>query len=58
MKNEQKKPVLPPALRDTEIGDTDVEVMLRIARDKKAPSGRYKRTPKRLPTAEPAVAQK
>lgn len=50
--NDQKKPILPPALRETEITDDDVETMLRIARDKKAESGRYKRTPKqgRAPT--------
>ena len=58
MNNDQKKPILPLALRDTEITDADVEVMLRVARDKNATSGRYKRTPKRLPTAEQAVAQK
>jgi hypothetical protein len=58
LKNDQKKPILPLALRETEIDDADVEVMLRVARDKKAISGRYKRTPKRLPKAELVVAQK
>lgn len=58
MKNDQKKPILPLALRETEITEADVEVLLRIARDKNAESGRYKRTPKRVPTAEMAVAQK
>lgn len=58
MKIDQKKPILPLALRETEITETDVEVMLRVARDKQATSGRYKRTPKLLPTAEVVVAQK
>ena len=58
MKNDQKKPILPLALRETEITDSDVEVMLRVARDKKAESGRYKRTPKRLPTVQVVVAQR
>lgn len=58
MKTEQKTPILPLALRETEITDTDVAVMLRVARDKKAGAGRYKRTPKRLPTAEVALARK
>ena len=58
VKTEQKKPILPLALRETEITDTDVEAILRVARDKQATSGRYNRTPKRLPTVELAVAQK
>jgi hypothetical protein len=47
-----KESILPLALRDTEITEGDVEVLLRIARDKKAPSGRYKRVPKKVPAAE------
>jgi hypothetical protein len=59
MKQNSKKPILPLALRETEITENDVAVMLRVARDKDATSGRYKRTPKRLPSAEPvATAQK
>lgn len=42
-------PILPVAHRDTEITEGDVETMLRVARDKNAPSGRYRRTPKFLP---------
>jgi|GEM_PF-4960060 len=59
VKQNSKKPILPLALRETEITEIDVAVMLRVARDKDAKSGRYKRTPKRLPSAEPvATAQK
>ena len=54
--HDQKKPILPLALRETEITEADVKAMLRIARDKNAASGRYRRTPKRLPTAELVVA--
>ena len=48
--------ILPLALQDTEITEGDIEVLLRVARDKNAPAGRYKRVPKKVPTAEPAVA--
>lgn len=58
MKMEQKKPILPLALRETEITEADVETMLRVARDKRATAGRYKRIPKRLPLAEMTVARK
>ena len=58
MKNNQNKPILPLALRDTEITDDDIEAMLLVARDKQAKSGRYKRTPRRLPTGELEIAQK
>jgi len=40
--------VLPFALQDTDITDRDVETLLRVARDKEAPAGRYKRTPKKV----------
>ena len=43
--------VLPLALRDTEITEGDVEVLLSVARDKSALTGRYKRVPKKLPEA-------
>lgn len=58
MKNEtnNKTPILPLALRDTEITETDVAVLLRVAQDKKAPAGRYKRTPKRVPVADTTAA--
>lgn len=52
---EQNKPVLPLALRETELTESDVAVMLRVARDKTAQAGRYKRAAKRLPVAEPVV---
>jgi hypothetical protein len=58
VKTEMKKPILPLALRETEITETDVAVMLRVARDKKAESGRYKRKAKRLPSVELAISQK
>jgi hypothetical protein len=58
MKTNAKKPILPLVLRETEITEIDVAVMLRVARDKKAASGRYKRKAKRLPAAEPTVAEK
>lgn len=51
------KSILPVALRDTEITVSDVAVILSVAKDKKAPAGRYKRTLKRLPTAESPVIQ-
>ena len=41
-------PVLPIALQETVITERDVEVLLRVARDKTATVGRYKRTPKKL----------
>jgi predicted DNA-binding antitoxin AbrB/MazE fold protein len=41
-------PVLPIALRETEITERDVETLLRVARDKNAGAGRYKRSPKKL----------
>lgn len=37
---------------NTNLTDTDVEVMLRVARNKNALSGRYKRKPKPLPLGE------
>ena len=40
--------ILPFALQDTEITDRDVETLLRVARDKDAPAGHYKRTPKKV----------
>jgi predicted DNA-binding antitoxin AbrB/MazE fold protein len=40
--------VLPFALQDTEITDRDVQTLLRVARDKQPPTGRYKRTPKKV----------
>jgi hypothetical protein len=59
MKTKNCKPILPVALRDTEITEGDVAVMIRVAGDKKAPTGRYKRKPKRVPTSKPtAVAKK
>lgn len=48
-----EKPVLPLALRDIEITQEDVETLLRVAKDKKAPAGRYRRIPKKLPVAHP-----
>lgn len=57
MKNEHtNKPILPVALRDTEITEDDVATLLRIAGDKNAPAGRYKRSPKKVdadPTPTP-----
>lgn len=44
--------VLPRALQDAAITDRDVETLLRVARDKQAPAGRYKRTPKRVTPSE------
>ena len=58
MKTKNSKPILPVALRDTEITEGDVAVMLRVAQDKKAPAGRYKRKPRRVPTARPATVAK
>jgi len=52
------KPILPLAFRDTEITEVDVAVLLRIAKDKNAPAGRYKRTPKSVPVAKPVVLVK
>lgn len=49
----QEKPVLPLALRDIEITQGDVETLLRVAKDKKAPAGRYRRIQKKLPVAHP-----
>jgi len=46
-----KPAVLPLALQDSEITEGDVEVLLRVAKDKHAQAGRYKRTPKKV--AEP-----
>ena len=45
-------PPLPAALKDTEITEHDVVTLLRIARDKDAPAGRYVRTPKKLTQSE------
>src|SRR4051812_10350614 len=56
MKNEANKPILPFALRDTEIPQDEVAVPLRVARDRDAGAAGYKRTPRRVPTAETAVA--
>lgn len=50
MIKEKNKPILPLALRETEITESDIAVMVRVARDKNAKSGRYKRTAKRLPS--------
>ena len=47
MQNNEK--ILPIALQESQLTDKDIEVMLRIAHDKNANSGRYKRTPKHLP---------
>ena len=58
LKNDSLKPILPLALQDAEISDSDVEVMLNITRDKKAEAGRYKRIPKHLPTAHTPIVQK
>jgi len=58
MKRKKTKPILPLVLRDTEITEGDIAVMLRVARDKSAPAGRYKRTPKRLATVKPATVTK
>jgi hypothetical protein len=58
MKTRTSKPILPTALQDTEISEGDVAVMVRVAQDKKAPAGRYRRKPKRVPTAKPAAAAK
>ncbi|MBO0697399.1 MAG: hypothetical protein J2P46_03330 [Zavarzinella sp.] len=58
MKTKKSKPILPVALRDTEITEGDVEAMLRVAQDKKAPAGRYKRKPRRVPAARPATVAK
>lgn len=58
VKIKTSKPILPLALQDTEITEGDIAVMLRVAQDKKAPAGRYKRTPKRVASAKPAVAAK
>ncbi len=35
-------------VNDSTLTDEDIETMLRVARDKNAPSGRYKRTPKKV----------
>jgi hypothetical protein len=48
MKTKNSKPILPTALRATEIAESDVAVMVRVAQDKKAPDERYKRKPKRV----------
>jgi hypothetical protein len=58
MKKTPETPILPVALRDAEITERDVETMLRVARNKNATAGRYKRTPKRVPIVEAAAAQK
>ena len=58
MKSNNSKPILPLALRDTEITEGDIAVMLRVAKDKKAPTGRYKRRPKRVPAAKSAAVTK
>jgi hypothetical protein len=49
---EGKKSNLPLALREEEISEKDVEVLLRVARDKNAASGRYRRMAKRLPSTD------
>ena len=41
------------ARQDFEISESDVEVLLRVARDKNAPAGRYKRLPRKVPAGEP-----
>lgn len=47
---DQKEPILSLALREKEITETDIQIMLRVARDKESASGRYQRVPKRLST--------
>jgi len=44
--------ILPLALRDTEITESDVAVLLRVAQDKNATSGRYNRIPKQVQVSE------
>lgn len=46
-----QEPILPLALREVELTEADVATLLRVAQDKNAASGRYKRQPKRIPTA-------
>lgn len=58
MSTKTSKPVLPTALRDTEITEGDLAVMLRVVQDKKVRAGRYKRKPKRVASANPARAAK
>jgi hypothetical protein len=45
---------LPVAMRVEEISDRDVDVLLRIAEDRNASSGRLKHTPRRIPLRERA----
>ena len=47
------KPILPLALRETEITEGDFEIMLSVARNKNATSGRYKGKFKRIPYVNP-----
>ena len=58
VKTKAIKPMLPIALQDTEITEADVAIMLRVAQDKKAPAGRYKRSPKRVASVKRAIAAK
>jgi len=53
-----EKRVLPLALRDIEITESDVLLLLRIAQDKTAPTGRYKRAPKKMPTTKSTNTRK
>ncbi len=52
-KPEQSERNLPHALRPDELTDDDVELMLRIAKDTDAKSGRYQGKPKSIPLSEP-----
>lgn len=47
-------PVLPRALQEHELTDADVDLMLKIAADKDAPSGRLKRPGKNIPSVQHA----
>ena len=58
MKTKTSKPILPAAFRETEITKGDVAAVLRVVQNKKAPTGRYKRKPNRLPAVVPAAAKK
>jgi hypothetical protein len=44
-----KTPILPLALRETVLTKRDLATILRVARNKNAKAGRYKRIPKKLP---------